>query len=410
MGSGNLTDAMNQFKKKFKDKSGHHWEDRTAPPRTGKYAFLERSYNPDSDDGDKDDDENAIVDTDDNWDPPKCTLDPEVQSLMELIFNQQFFAANMSDLNYDAKKLPLGKLSKNTILRGFETLKELSALIDTPYLASSEYGRDYMTVTEELSNMFYTLIPHAFGRSRPPIIRSQDLLKREIELLESLEDMKEAMALMNREKKETAKIHVLDSHFQGLGLDEMTVLDSKSAEFSELSKYLHGTRGQTHGLDYDIQQIFRIERQGEHDRFHKSAFAGPPQDRRLLWRGSRTTNFGGILSQGLRIAPPEAPVSGYMFGKGIYLADFSSKSANYCCAFISNGEALLLLCEAELGNPMQELTDAAYDAGDTAKAKGQWSTWGKGMTGPSKWKDAECVHPSLKGVRIVSLFQFTCSA
>lgn len=32
----------------------------------------------------------------------------------------------------------------------------------------------------------------------------------------------------------------------------------------------------------------------------------------------------------LRIAPPEAPVSGYMFGKGIYLADVVSKSANYC--------------------------------------------------------------------------------
>lgn len=31
-------------------------------------------------------------------------------------------------------------------------------------------------------------------------------------------------------------------------------------------------------------------------------------NRRLLWHGSRTTNFAGILSQGLRIAPPEAPV------------------------------------------------------------------------------------------------------
>lgn len=41
----------------------------------------------------------------------------------------------------------------------------------------------------------------------------------------------------------------------------------------------------------------------------------------LLWHGSRTTNFAGILSQGLRIAPPEAPVNGYMFGKGVYFAD-----------------------------------------------------------------------------------------
>jgi len=29
----------------------------------------------------------------------------------------------------------------------------------------------------------------------------------------------------------------------------------------------------------------------------------------------------GIMSQGLRIAPPEAPKTGYMFGKGVYFAD-----------------------------------------------------------------------------------------
>jgi hypothetical protein len=29
-----------------------------------------------------------------------------------------------------------------------------------------------------------------------------------------------------------------------------------------------------------------------------------------------------------RIAPPEAPVSGYRFGKGCYFADMSSKSLN----------------------------------------------------------------------------------
>jgi hypothetical protein len=32
-----------------------------------------------------------------------------------------------------------------------------------------------------------------------------------------------------------------------------------------------------------------------------------------------------VLSPGLRIAPPEAPVSGYMFGKGVYFADMFSK-------------------------------------------------------------------------------------
>jgi poly [ADP-ribose] polymerase len=64
----------------------------------------------------------------------------------------------------------------------------------------------------------------------------------------------------------------------------------------------------------------------------------------LLWHGSRISNFVGILSQGLRIAPPEAPVSGYLFGKGIYLADMAEKSIHYCRSFGSD-TALILLIE-----------------------------------------------------------------
>ena len=56
------------------------------------------------------------------------------------------------------------------------------------------------------------------------------------------------------------------------------------------------------------------------------------------------------ILQGLRIAPPEAPVTGYMFGKGIYFADMVTKSANYCCTSRSNNTGLLLLCEVALGN------------------------------------------------------------
>lgn len=121
-------------------------------------------------------------------------------------------------------------------------------------------------------------------------------------------------------------------------------------------------------------------------------------NRRLLWHGSRSTNYGGILSQGLRIAPPEAPVTGYMFGKGVYFADISSKSANYCWASQSGKIGLLLLCDVELGDPMLELDQANYNAGEDAKAQGCLATLGRGSLVPQGWKDAGCVHPNLKGV------------
>ena len=87
-----------------------------------------------------------------------------------------------------------------------------------------------------------------------------------------------------------------------------------------------------------------------------------------------------------------------MFGKGIYLADISTKSANYCAASNSGNTGLLLLCEAELGTPSLRLKDAAYDAGEQAAEKGCISTWGVGRTTPKGWKDARCLHPDLEGV------------
>lgn len=89
-----------------------------------------------------------------------------------------------------------------------------------------------------------------------------------------------------------------------------------------------------------------------------------------------------------------------VFGKGIYLADISTKSASYCSAYSSGGTGLLLLCEVELGSPPLKLTSADYDAGETARRQGYISTWGVGRNAPNGWKDAGSVHPDLKGIKM----------
>jgi poly [ADP-ribose] polymerase len=70
----------------------------------------------------------------------------------------------------------------------------------------------------------------------------------------------------------------------------------------------------------------------------------------LLYHGSSITNFIGILSEGLRIAPKEAPTTGYAFGKGVYFADMFDKSFAYCQRGGSDEGFLMLMCEVALGN------------------------------------------------------------
>ena len=205
-------------------------------------------------------------------------------------------------------------------------------------------------------------------------------------------------------KKDVEAVNILDKRFKDLNMDEMTPLDRKSDDYKGLADYLIKSSVSTHGIKYRLEDIFRIQRAGEVDRFDKSEFSKlHKSDKRLLWHGSRTTNFGGILSQGLRIAPPEAPVNGYAFGKGVYLADISSKSAQYCQPGMSGRTGLLLLCEAELGKPMYEIPNGDSMAEEQAKKHKCISTLGVGRTAPQGWEDAGFIHDSLEGVQIVSI-------
>ncbi len=105
----------------------------------------------------------------------------------------------------------------------------------------------------------------------------------------------------------------IDLHYKKLNC-QMEVLDKKSDEYKDILAYVSNTHAATHNnYSLEVEDVFKISRNGESEKF-KSL-----HNRQLLWHGSRLTNYAGILSQGLRIAPPEAPSTGYMFGKVSYI-------------------------------------------------------------------------------------------
>jgi len=165
--------------------------------------------------------------------------------------------------------------------------------------------------------------------------------------------------------------------------------------------YAKDSHGATHSYyKVNVEAAFRVTRRGEYDHWAKGGFEKfVGGERLLLWHGSRSTNFAGILSQGLRMAPPEAPVNGYMFGKGVYFADMMSKSANYCYASASNNIGILLLCDVAV-KPSYELTNANYNAAEQCKDAGKLATLGIGRTQPVNWQDAGLAldNEELKGV------------
>ena len=169
-----------------------------------------------------------------------------------------------------------------------------------------KHDTDLNQVIEEWTNKYYSTIPHVFGRNRPPMIDNHDAVTKEVTMLDTLTDMEVANTILkaNHKSKDGGSVSKLDHHFEDLNMKEMTALDHKSSEYQELQELLLNTSSNGHGLRYRLQDIFRVERYGEDERYQKAL--GKLKDRNtfLLWHGSRTTNFGGILSRGLRIAPP----------------------------------------------------------------------------------------------------------
>lgn len=141
--------ALKEFNKKFKDKTGCVWDDRLKANKNGKYWYLEKDYAPPED---EEDEKKKKEEEDSNSANVVSKLEPEIQSLMELIFNKDFMQQTMIKFNYDSNKLPLGRLSKSTIKNGYLALKKIAEILADLTAARAIYGANLNPTFAQLTN------------------------------------------------------------------------------------------------------------------------------------------------------------------------------------------------------------------------------------------------------------------
>ncbi|CAH8493260.1 unnamed protein product [Dicrocoelium dendriticum] len=351
----NLEMAKSCFHKKFLDKTGNIWDPLAIFTKVdGKYDVVKVHYG----------EENGIQEVEKPARNEVKSLLPEsVQLLLGLIYDVKAMEAELTELSYDSRRAPLGKLTKEQVAAGYAALRRISDCINqlqseaNSHLDSSvrKRGRprrssastiDKKTLEHELlqaCNLFYTRIPHDFGMRIPPLIRTPKDLKEKLELLAILDDVEYAVSSLNENK--SSKENLLDTKYKQLNCD-LKPMDPTNPMFMVLCNYLHTNHGNTHNwYTLELLDIHECTKPSEVEGFTNHG------NRMLLWHGSRLTNWVGILGRGLKVAPPEAPVTGYMFGKGIYFADCSSKSANYSYPTQKKNVGVLALCEVSVISP-----------------------------------------------------------
>lgn len=273
-------------------------------------------------------------------------LDPRVQELIQNLFNQSTMDASLVDLGLDVRKIPL--INQTTISQAFSVLKRIEeSLSPAPGQSDAEHG----SKLSSLSTEFFSLIPHAGGASSQAPIKTAEMIKEKASMLTTLTDLEIAQRLMRQSGDASAEVNMnpLDIKYRKLRT-VITPLEAYQQEYSLIQKMVDNTQSNEFPYTIELEGVYEIEREGEADRF--APFARMPHHR-LLWHGSRMTNYIGILSQGLRVAPPEAPVTGYFLGKGIYFANMVAVSGQYCKATKTSQTAYLLLVDVALGRSYQ---------------------------------------------------------
>jgi len=288
----------------------------------------------------------------------------------------------LREANIDLDKMPLGSISDTQVHAGYKVLRDIADRLATPLPNPEQQALVLMA----LSNKFYNTIPHKFDRaSTPPIIETVDQLRAKSDMVESLLSVSQATIAKQLGAAEAQAEHPTDVYYRRLGCGLEPASEEEVAMVVEYAAKTHAATHNSYRLK--VKHVFRAAREGEasgfKERMHALGLPTPPQQRRmLLWHGSRLTNWVGILSKGLRIAPPEAPMTGYMFGKGVYFADMVSKSANYCMGSSANPTCVLTLCDVALGQQYERLT-AEYEAAERTQAAKKHSCWGVGKTAPA---------------------------
>ncbi|KAJ3073118.1 hypothetical protein HDU98_002207 [Podochytrium sp. JEL0797] len=362
-------DAIKEFKKVFKSKTGNEWDmadDFTKKP--GKYVLVKTVK------------KRAVkVKPIDYEGVPASKLDGSVGEVVRMFL--QVASAKPAGA-YSDRGLPFdGALDAGRVNAAYDTLltirktfKEMDAMIKDKTTIPS--AKQLLALREKLvilSTDYFRLLPSTEGRFGLKPILTAEALSEEMVRANNLRYYDTSLMLLFAASQNRLKYNPIDYTCSALKCDIRPLGDGSEKEL--IRKWIGRSV-----LDHvDLLSVFRVDREGEAD-----AFEDHHGEKKMLFHGSRMSNMLGILKSGLQVAPVEAPVSGYMFGKGIYFADVFAKSWGYIHDHVGSGDSsaygCMFICEVAVGTSHE--SEDSISTLETA-VLGSSSTKGLGKLAPN---------------------------
>lgn len=363
--------AISAFEKQFKAKTGNSWWTDKFVKKEGKYFMSEISY------------ENELKDIKEiSLKIPDSKLHERTQKLITMLSDINMIKNSLISLDFDVKKLPLGKLKQSQIEAGTKVLNLIQNKMKELSGKKDQEDQLYSNLLK-LSSDYYTYIPYSCGRKKPPIINTDEIINKYIDVLNELTNIVVTVQITENIK---ADENPVDAVYRDINT-KITPLDKNSQMWNELIKYIANTHGPTHGCKLEVLDIYEIEQNDKRKKFDD--YCSGIDNHTLLFHGSGMSNWISIMKNDFYLDPAKlkdinVPIAGAMFGYGCYTAD-SSKSWGYTRAHSTNDIGCFAVCEVALGKQLCKM-DSEYNLNKNKLSKnGYHSTKGEGRWQPSEF-------------------------
>jgi len=261
-------------------------------------------------------------------------LHPKVEFLLKLIMNDA-----TEDIN-SWLRASIGDLDQEQLHAGREWLNAVITY-------RKEVGKLSIPAMIGIANEYYSLIPTKLAFSRSTVANA-DYLMQNIEIEMSRLDQLEAAIAINKSSHDP---------LEALNNVKIGWLDYRSSEFEFCRDRIEKTAD-----GYRVAEAYSIEIPGSKARYDNCDKGN--KYIQTLFHGTKPEYVQHILRIGLRKPYDQSQVkSGDRFGKGIYFADYASRSLSYA----GYGDyRTLFLCDVKLGNQrhMNGMNSSIQDAGE----------------------------------------------
>ncbi len=251
------------------------------------------------------------------------TDDVSAKLIAKLVQQNIHNITSNTKIKYDIKtgyfKTALGIITKEGVEEALEILHDIKLDVKS----NNHHGSKIFIKNNE---KYFSIIPTRLSNLRDfsSLLITEEKIDAQSDICEAL---LQSLDIIEAEKAKIKSANLKDKPVQEK-LFEASVLELQDQqEFKRIKQYFINSKNSRHGHSaYKVDKIYKVSLGKEEEEFRHDL-----QNHMELFHGTKIANLLSILKSGL-LMPKYSPgqMTGYMYGQGLYFANQSTKSLNYC--------------------------------------------------------------------------------